>query len=97
MISGKLEIIIKISELPNATIVENGWQQIEIECDGRIITMVVKPKVFKKLTDAQANFPEWVGAIAGKMGETTENGFMLLEPNIQVFEKKPKADKVAET
>ena len=97
MIQGKLEITIKISELPTAVAVENGWQRIEIDCDGRIIEMVVKPKVFKKLTDAQANFPEWVAAIAGKMGEATENGFVLLEPNIQVFEKKPKADKVAET
>jgi hypothetical protein len=92
MIQGKLEITIKISELPQAQTVENGWQRLEIDCDGRIITMVVKPKVFKKLTDAAANYPQWVGAIAGKMGEATENGFVLLEPNIQVFEKKPKAE-----
>jgi hypothetical protein len=75
----------------DATTVENGWQQIEINCDDRIITMVIKPKVWKKLSDAQANFPMWVGAIAGKMGEATENGFVLLEPSVQVFEKKPKA------
>jgi hypothetical protein len=31
-----------------------------------------------------------VGAIAGKLGEATDNGFVLLEPNIQTFEKKPK-------
>jgi hypothetical protein len=31
------------------------------------------------------------------MGEPTEKGFVLLEPNIQVFEKKPKADAVAVT
>jgi len=95
MIQGKLEITIKITELPQAQTVENGWQRIELDCDGRIITMVVKPKVFKKLTDAQANYPQWVGAIAGKMGEATENGFVLLEPNIQVFEKKPKAEAAA--
>jgi hypothetical protein len=95
MIQGKLEITIKISEMPLATPAENGWQRIELDCDGRIITMVVKPKIFKKLTDAQANFPMWVAAIAGKMGEATENGFVLLEPNIQVFEKKPKAEAAA--
>lgn len=97
MVSGKLEITIKINELPNATAVENGWQHFQIDCDGRIISVTVKPKVWKKLTDAQAKFPEWVGAIAGSMGQATENGFVLLEPNIQVFEKKPKADKVAAT
>jgi len=46
--------------------------------------------VFKKLEDAQANFPMWVAAIAGKLGNPTENGFVLDEPNIQVFEKMPK-------
>lgn len=56
----------------------------------------VKPKVYKKLEDAQANFPMWVAAIAGKLGEATETGFVLLEPNIQVFEKKPKEAKPTE-
>jgi len=94
MISGKLEITIKINELPRSQTVENGWQRIEIDCDGRVVTATVKPKIFKKLTDAQANYPQWVGAIAGKMGESTEKGFVLLEPNIQVFEKKPKPEAV---
>jgi hypothetical protein len=90
MITGKLEVTIKISELPEAKTIENGWQQFEVDCDGRIISVTVKPKVWKKLTDAQANYPQWVGAIAGKLGEATDNGFVLLEPNIQTFEKKPK-------
>lgn len=94
MIQGKLEITIKITELPQAKTVENGWQRLEIDCDGRIITMVVKPKVFKKLTDAQTNYPQWVGAIAGKMGEATENGFFLENASVQVFEKKPKPETI---
>ena len=92
MTTGKLEVVIKISELPQAKTIENGWQQFEIDCDGRIITITTKPKVWKKLIDAQANYPQWVASIAGKIGETTENGFALLEPNIQTFEKKPKAE-----
>jgi hypothetical protein len=91
MIQGKLELTIKINELPKAKTIENGWQQFELDCDGRIISVTVKPKMFKKLTDAQANYPMWVAAIAGKMGEATDNGFVLNEPNIQTFEKKPKA------
>lgn len=91
MIQGKLELTIKISELPEAKTVENGWQQFDIDCDGRIVSITVKPKMWKKFTDAQASFPSWVAAIAGKMGEETELGFILNEPNIQVFEKKPKA------
>ena len=65
-------------------------------CDGRIFTATVKPKVFKKLEDAQANLPMWVAAIAGKLGNLTDKGFVLDEPNIQVFEKKPKEPKQLE-
>ena len=94
--AGKLELTIKINEFPdNAKTVENNWKQFEVDCDGKIITITVKPKVFKKLEDAQANYPMWVAAIAGKMGEATPNGFVLAEPAIQVFEKKPKEPKNA--
>jgi hypothetical protein len=91
--SGKLEVTIKISELPAAQTVENGWQQFEIDCDGSVVSVTLKPKVWKKLTDAQADYPVWVAAITGKMGELTGNGFVLLEPNVQTFEKKPKDPK----
>ncbi|MBD6620638.1 fertility inhibition FinO-like protein [Komarekiella sp. 'clone 1'] len=92
MIAGKLEITIKINELPQPKTIENGWQQFELDCDGQIISVTVKPKVWKKLTDAASNYPQWVGAIAGKLGQQTDNGFVLEEPNIQVFERKPKAE-----
>ena len=51
--------------------------------------------MFKKLEQAQENYPMWVAAIAGLMGEKTDKGFMLDEPNIQTFEKKPKEPKEA--
>jgi hypothetical protein len=73
---------------------KNGWKSFDLDCDGQIFSVTVKPKVFKKLEDAQANYPQWVAAIAGKMGEATATGFVL--PNIQVFEKKPKEAKPAE-
>jgi hypothetical protein len=96
-IQGKLDLTIKINELPtDISVDKNGWKTFELDCDGRIFSVTVKPKVFKKLEDAQANFPMWVAAIGGKLGEATETGFVLLEPNIQVFEKKPKETKPAE-
>ncbi|MBD1929450.1 fertility inhibition FinO-like protein [Trichocoleus sp. FACHB-90] len=91
---GKLELTIKISEFPSdVKTVENGWKSFEIDCDGRIVSVTVKPKVFKKLEQAQTDYPMWVAAITGKMGEPTERGFVLNEPAIQVFEKKPKEPK----
>jgi hypothetical protein len=96
-IPGKLELTIKINEFPaDVQTVENGWKQFELDCDGKLISVKVKPKVFKKLEQAQENYPMWVAAIAGKMGEATEKGFVLNEPNIQVFERKPKEPKEPE-
>jgi hypothetical protein len=95
-VSGRLELTIKITELPEATTVENGWKSFEVDCDGKIISITVKPKVWRKLEEAQANFPLWVAAIAGKMGKPTGKGFVLAEANIQVFEKKPREPVAAE-
>lgn len=90
-VQGKLEVTIKINELPAiASTDKNGWVTFQIECGDRLFIATVKPKVFKKLQDAQANFPQWVAAIAGKLGNPTDKGFVLDEPNIQVFEKKSK-------
>lgn len=90
-VTGKLELTIKITEFPaDVQTVENGWKSFQINCDGKIISISVKPKMFRKLEEAQANYPQWVAAIAGKMGKETADGFVLAEANIQTFEKKPK-------
>ena len=88
--TGKLELTIKISELQEVKTVENGLQYFELDCNSRIFSVTVKPKVWTKLTEAQANFPMWVAAITGQMGALTPDGFVLDGANIQVFEKKPK-------
>ncbi len=91
---GKMELTIKINEFPtDVRTVENGWKQFDLDCDGQLVSIKVKPKVFKKLEEAQANYPMWVAAIAGKMGQPTQVGFVLEQPNIQVFERKPKEAK----
>jgi hypothetical protein len=98
--TGKLELTIKINELPQAKTLQNGWQSFELDCDGRIVPVSLKPNAWKKLTEAQANFPMWVAAgapfapraIGRQMGKATANGFVVEQPSIQVFEKKPKAE-----
>ncbi|HEY9830868.1 MAG TPA: fertility inhibition FinO-like protein [Stenomitos sp.] len=92
--SGKLELTIKINKFPeDVRTVENGWREFDLDCDGRSVTVKVKPKVFKKLEQAQESYPMWVAAIAGRMGEATSSGFLLDQPNIQTFERKPKEPK----
>ncbi len=96
-VPGKLELTIKISEFPeNVQTVENGWKSFEVDCEGRVASITVKPKMFKKLEDAKANYPLWTAAIAGKLGYVGKDGFIVLEPNIQVFERKPKEPKAEE-
>ena len=91
---GKLELTIKINEFPaDVQTVENGFKQFDIDTGEQIVTVSLKPKIFKKLEQAQENYPMWVAAIAGMMGEKTDSGFVLKEPNVQTFEKKPKEPK----
>jgi hypothetical protein len=94
MTTGKLEVTIKINELPtDVQTNKDNWKTFQLDCDGRVVFVTVKPKIWKKLEDAAANYPQWVAGIGGKMGESTSNGFVLSNPNIQVFERKPKEPK----
>ena len=93
---GKLELTIKINSFPSSVrTLENGLSEFDIDTGDQIVTIAVKSKVFKKLQQAQENYPQWVAAIAGQMGEKTEKGFILKEANIQTFERKPKESKEA--
>ncbi|NJO94543.1 MAG: fertility inhibition FinO-like protein [Hydrococcus sp. RM1_1_31] len=95
---GKIEITIKINEFPvDVQTVQNSWKQFEIDCEGRIVNVTVKPKVFKKLEEARDTYPLWVAAIRGTMGELTDKGFVLEQPSIQVFERLSKQEKAQET
>jgi hypothetical protein len=96
MVSGNLELTIKNKDMPEAKTVTNGWKQFDIDCDGVVFTITVKPKAWKKFEEAQAAYPQWVAAIKGKLGQRTAKGFILDEVGIQVFEKKPKGESVAE-
>lgn len=90
---GKMEVIIKISEFPeDVKTVANNWKEFVVEADGKEITITTKPKMFTKIEQAKQQFPQWVAAINGKIGDMTEKGFSLIDASIQVFEKKPKPE-----
>lgn len=95
-VPGKLEATIKISELPTSELIENGWHHFTIDCEGRTVSVTVKPKVWKKLTTADEQYESWVAAVTGQIGELTPEGFVLESPSIQAFERKPKAEKKAD-
>ncbi len=87
----KISLTCKLNQVPKHR--ELTDKQIEFFLDDgsdHIFTVRVKPKMFKKLTDH--GFEQWVAAIGGDLGSTTETGFELLNASIQVFEKKASAD-----
>ena len=95
-VSGKSEVVLKFSEYPSdVQTVANGWKEFHIESNGRLFRITIKPKIFNKLEDAK-KFPEFVIAIQGQLGAQEGNVFTVIEPNIQVFEKKAREPKPPE-
>lgn len=87
--TGRLDLTIKINEQPKAVPGPRDFT-FGVDCDGTLIQVTVRPRLWNRLTQAAKDYPEWVANITGTMGPSTERGFVLLDPSIQVFEKKPK-------
>lgn len=63
--SGKLKLTDEINKFPaEVQTVENGSKQFDIDPKEQIVTVSFKPKMFKKLEQAQKNYPTWASAIA---------------------------------
>lgn len=88
-IPGKLEVMIKINQLPDeVTTKSNGWKEFSVDCGGRLVSITLRPRMWTKLEEANKSFPLWVATITGLMGPTHGKGFALTEPNMQIFERK---------
>jgi sRNA-binding protein len=88
----KLEVILKFSTLPNATSAGAGKMAFALKTpDGQFVTVVIGNKVWNKLVKAAQEWPGWIAAVSGTIGERTEKGFTLAGPGLQVFEKKAKS------
>ena len=59
--------------------------------------MVVLQKQWSKLETASTTYTQWVAALSGKLGAATSDGFVLSEPNIQVFERSFKQEQAKES
>lgn len=89
----KSEVTIKFSgELPEAIAVDGKKLKLDItDQNGIIFTAYVNSKSWRKAEASINEYADWAGAIAGKLGQRTDNGFEVIEAGIQVFEKKSKA------
>ncbi|HRI66274.1 MAG TPA: hypothetical protein PK156_18630 [Polyangium sp.] len=91
-LTGKLEVTIKINQLPDdVTTTKNGWKEFQIELGTRSAIIAMRPRLWTRIEESSRAFPHWIAVITGQMGEDVgKNCFRLLEPNVQVFEYKPK-------
>lgn len=95
----KSEVTIKFSgELPTATPAENKKVAIELtDQNGIVFTAQVNAKSWRKAETSASEFADWAGAVSGKLGKRSENGFEVIDAGIQIFEKKAKEVKPGES
>lgn len=91
-LTGKLEVTIKINQLPSEVgTTKNGWKEFHVELGTRSAIIAMRPRLWTRLEEASKTFPHWIAVISGQMGEDVgKSCFRHNEPNVQVFEYKPK-------
>ncbi len=91
-VPGKLEVTVKFEQLPSdATTDKNGWKGFAVQCgEKHAVHLLIRPRMWAKIEEASKNYKAWVAVFTGQMGAATPDGFKLLEPNLQVFDKTPK-------
>ncbi len=86
-ISGSLDpLTLKITQIPDAVEIENGWKSFTVDIGAAIVTVEVRPQIWNNLVEGAKQYPHWTAIITGRMGELTDVGFVLEQPGIQVFE-----------
>ena len=94
-VPGKLDVTLKINQLPQAKPATAQTVLFAVNAEGQTVMVELKNKMWNNLKTAAETYPQWVAAITGKMGEAVEGGFRLVNPAVQIFEKKPKPDAAA--
>jgi hypothetical protein len=79
-------LTIKITQLPNATIVENDWRSFTIDIGSAIVSVTVRPRIWNNWVEGTKQYRNWTAIITGRMGELTDVGFVLEQPGIQIFQ-----------
>lgn len=79
-------LTIKLTQLPNATIVENDWRSFTIDIGSAIVSVTVRPRIWNNWVEGTKQYRNWTAIITGRMGELTDVGFVLEQPGIQIFQ-----------
>lgn len=88
----KSEITLKFSEiLPDSKPAANKKVEVQLtDQNGIIFTTLINAKSWRKAEENAAQFSSWAGAVSGKLGNRTANGFEVVDAGVQIFEKKAK-------
>jgi hypothetical protein len=79
-------LTIKITQLPDAIEIENGWRSFTVDIGTAIVSISVRPRIWHHWVEGSQRYEHWVAVITGRMGELTDMGFVLEQPGIQVFD-----------
>lgn len=96
LVPGRLELIVKFSELPQPLAVQGGLK-IGIQTGEGLVTALLPPKVWRKLEQAAQDYPQWVAALSGSLEQFADGEIALKHPAVQVFEKKAKPEAASES
>ncbi len=90
MIDGKIEVITKISSLPEPISENNNEKSFLINNNNYSIKVSFPNKTWTKIQENSSKYESWVCAINGKIKNINNNIIELNEPTFQIFENKKK-------
>lgn len=90
IIDGKIEIVTKISKIPEPISENNNEKSFLINNNNYSIKVSFPSKTFARMQENSSKFESWVCAINGKIKNIEKNIIELSEPTFQVFENKKK-------
>ncbi len=86
------------NELPEANPAANKKIETRLtDQNGVTFTARINAKSWRKAEADATTFSDWGGAVSGKLGQATNNGFEVVDTGIKVFEKKAKEPKPEST
>jgi hypothetical protein len=91
MTTARSEITLKFNELPEVKPAANKKVEILLtDQNGVTFSALINAKSWRKAEADAAAFTDWGGAVSGKLGQPSANGFEVIDAGIKIFEKKPK-------
>ncbi len=98
MTEARSEVTLKFNQLPEANPAANKKVEIRLtDQNGVTFTALINAKSWRKAEADATSFSDWGGAVSGKLGQATDNGFEVVDAGIKVFEKKAKEPKPGST